>query len=120
VCGDTHLGPVVLPLCLPLTSFIDSSTTYACFGDLCPGEFLSTWINYAPPGEPGWFIYTFSESFTNNTDGMPIRSRIPLKPGVKVDRFGGVTGNLVASAGSPYDQRALPSANLEFDSSDAS
>ena len=37
-----------------------------------------------------------------------------LKPGTLVDRFGGVSGNFVAPAGSPYDQRALPPANLNW------
>jgi hypothetical protein len=119
VCGDARLGPVILPSCLPLT-FLIGSTTYSRFGGLCPGEFLSTWTNYAPPGKAGWFLYPFSDGFANNTAGLPIRGRITLKPGVKVDRFGGVTGNFVAPAGSPYDQRALPPANLDFDAGDAS
>lgn len=120
VYGDARLGPVILPSCLSLTALIESSTTYSRFGGLCPGEFLSTWTNYAPTGKVGWFFYSFADGFANNTAGSPIRGRMTLKPGVKVDRFGSVRGNFVAPAGSPYDQRALPPANMDYDSKDAS
>jgi hypothetical protein len=76
VCGDARLGPVVLPACLPLTSFIDSSTAYAPFGGLCPGKFLSTWTNYAPPDKPAWFIYPFADDFANNTAAISIHGRL--------------------------------------------
>ena len=97
-----------------MTSLIDSSTNYSRFGGLCPGEFLATWTNYPPPGKSGWFFYPFADGFANNTAGVPIRGRLTLKPGALVDRFGGVQGNFVAPAGSPYDQRALPPANLNW------
>ncbi|KAH8708609.1 hypothetical protein GQ44DRAFT_627530 [Phaeosphaeriaceae sp. PMI808] len=120
VCGDARLGPVVLPSCLPLVSLVGSSSTYLRFGGQCPGEFLASWTNYAPPGQAGWFFYPFADGFANDTVGAPIRGRMTLKPGVLVDRFGSVQGNFVAPAGSPYNQRALPPSNLNFDSASSS
>ncbi|KAH7075470.1 hypothetical protein BKA63DRAFT_533171 [Paraphoma chrysanthemicola] len=112
VCGDARLGPTNLPSCLPISSVVEGSSNYSRFGGLCPGEFLSAWINYAPPGRQGWFFYPYADGFANNTAGEPIRGRLTLKPGTLVDRFGGVQGTFVAPAGSPYNQRALPPANL--------
>ncbi|KAH6514839.1 hypothetical protein HBI81_204280 [Parastagonospora nodorum] len=118
VCGDARLGPVILPSCLPLSTLVGGSTTYGRFGGLCPGEFISMWTNYASAGEVSWFMYPFSDGFANNTAGSPIRGHMTLKPGTQVDRFGSARGNFVASAGSPYSQRALPPANLDFDMND--
>ena len=114
VCGDARLGPIVLPSCLPLTSLISSSTNYSRFGGLCPGEFLAAYTDYAAHGTAGWFWYPFADGFANNTAGVPIRGRMTLKPGTLIDRFGSVSGSFVAPAGSPYDQRALPPANLNW------
>ncbi|KAF2036134.1 hypothetical protein EK21DRAFT_53081 [Setomelanomma holmii] len=114
VCGDVRLGPAILPSCLPLTSVIDSISNYSRFGGLCPGEFLSTWTNYAAAGQGGWFFYPYADGFANNTAGQPIRGRLTLKPGMLVDRFGSASGTFVAPAGTPYNQRALPPVNLNF------
>jgi hypothetical protein len=119
VCGDARLGPVMLPACLPLTPLIDSSTTYARFGGLCPGKFLSKWTNYAPPGKSAWFVYPFADEFANNTAGIPIHGRLALNQARRLIAFGGITGNFVASTVTSYDQRALPLANLDFDSGDS-
>jgi len=120
VCGDPRLGPLVLPSCLPLTSLVDGESFYRRFGGLCPGEFLSAWTNYAVPGQTGWFMYPFADGFANTTAGVPIRGRITLKSGMFLDHFGGATGTFVAPARSPYDQRALPPANLDFDAKNGS
>jgi hypothetical protein len=112
VCGDARLGPTLLPSCLPLTSVIEGTSNYSRFGGLCPGEFLSAWTNYASPGQQGWFFYPYADGFANNTAGKPIHGRLTLKPGMQVDRFGGVQGTFLAPAGTPYNQRALPPANL--------
>lgn len=103
-----------------MSSLLDGSTSYHRFGGLRSGEFLSAWTNYAAAGQMGWFVYPFADGFANNTAGVPVRCRMTLKPGMLVDRFGSITGTFVAPAGSPYDQRALPPANLDFDSKNAS
>jgi hypothetical protein len=65
-------------------------------------------------------MYPFADGFANTTAGVPIRGRITLKSGILLDRFGGATGTFVAPARSPYDQRALPPANLDFDAKNGS
>jgi hypothetical protein len=120
VCGDARLGPVILPSCLPLSTLVGNLINYSRFGGLCPGEFLSMWTNYAPAGQTGWFLYPFSDGFANDTAGSPIHGHMTLRPGTQVDRFGSAQGNFVASVGSPYSQRALPPANLDFDMDDPS
>lgn len=111
VCGDSRLGPAVLPACPPLTSFF-SGTNYSRFGGLCPGEFIAKWTQSAPVDGVAFFEYPFANGFANDTTGTPIRGRMTLVPGTKVDRFGSAFGTFVAPAGSPYDQRALPPSNL--------
>lgn len=109
VCGESLLGPVKLPSCLPLTSL---TTTYKRLGDLCPGEFLAIWT------EAGKFRYPLADGFANDTSGVPIRANFTLTTGMLLDRFGGPSGTYVSPAGTPYDQRALPPANLNFNISD--
>ncbi|KAF2829707.1 hypothetical protein CC86DRAFT_391802 [Ophiobolus disseminans] len=109
VCGDPRLGPVVLSSCLPMTPHY----SFNRFGGLCPGEFLATWTNYATPGPVGNFRYPYSDGFANNTAGEPIRKYMTLKPGVQLDRFGGI-GMFVAPARSPYEQRSIPPESLNW------
>ncbi|KAF2708358.1 hypothetical protein K504DRAFT_456374 [Pleomassaria siparia CBS 279.74] len=119
VCGDNRLGPVILPSCLPLSTFVGQGSTYRRFGGLCPGEFLAKWTQFAPAGQ-GWFLYPYTDGFANNTAGDAIRGDLTLTPGMLVDRFGGTPGSFVAPGYSPYAQRALPPANLDFDARNAS
>ena len=42
VCGDSRLGPRLLPRRIPLGDLVN---TYDRFGGLCPGPFLAKWYN---------------------------------------------------------------------------
>ncbi|KAF7975342.1 hypothetical protein HWV62_9789 [Athelia sp. TMB] len=105
-CGDSRLGPKILPKKLPLASEVYG---YDRLGGHCPGEFLKKWYN----STAGSFIYPPQNGFQLNTANAPIDGNQTLLVGMRLDRFGSEYGSFVSPAGAPYIQRALPPSNLD-------
>jgi len=104
-CGDSRLGPKVLPTQLPLAAEI---VGYDRLGGLCGGPFLTKWWDsvkqqYTLPG---------NEGFQLDSSGKPIKGIQTLTVGLKLDRFGGETGSYLSPYGAPYSQRSIPPKNL--------
>ena len=59
----------------------------------------------------GWW-YPNTEGWTL-LNGMPLHATISLKAGQKVDLFGSGFGHVLAPAGTPYAERALPPSKLD-------
>lgn len=108
ICGDPRLGPITLPTFLPLST---STTGYDRFGGQCPGAFLTTWYNST--SSPPSYIYPPLAGYQAKTDGSALVGNITLQPGALIDRFGSEYGTYLAPFGTPYEQRALPPANLD-------
>ena len=112
ICGDSRLGPVVLPqFFLPLDPILD---IYDRFGGLCPGQFLEKWYNRTA-GERGGWIYPPQNGFSVDDDGEIIAANMTLQTGTFLDRFGSEYGSFLAPAAAPYLQRSLPPSNLNGD-----
>ncbi|KAK0728298.1 hypothetical protein B0T26DRAFT_848620 [Lasiosphaeria miniovina] len=115
VCGDSRLGPVVLPTYLePLESVVE---LYERYGGLCPGEFLAKHWNASHVNprtgkvEPSYEYPPF-EGFSLDAHHQPMRANFTLENGTYVDRFGSESGNYTSPFGSPYIQRSLPPNSL--------
>lgn len=106
VCGDSRLGPVVLPTNPPTDGLVD---IYDRFGGLCPGQFLAT---YYDESAKSW-IYPPDDGFQLDTAGDPIAAEMTLPVGLLIDRFGSEYGSYASPAAAPYMQRALPPSNLD-------
>ncbi|CAF9940207.1 MAG: hypothetical protein HETSPECPRED_002203 [Heterodermia speciosa] len=106
VCNDPRLGPLQLPTVFPLLSFVSD---YDRFGGRAPGQFLAKWTD----PKTGYFSYPPQDGFQLDVEGKPIKGKMTLAVGAEVDRFGSEYGKFVSAADSPYDQRALPPANLD-------
>jgi hypothetical protein len=106
ICGDSRLGPVLLPTLFPLSGLFG---TYDRFGGLCPGDFLTKWFN----PNTSYYNYPPDNGFQLNTAGQPIMGEVTLPVGLLIDRFGSETGTFVSPEGAPYMQRALPPSNLD-------
>ncbi|EAA32845.1 hypothetical protein GE21DRAFT_5460 [Neurospora crassa] len=110
ICGDSRLGPVVLPqFFLPLDPILD---IYDRFGGLCPGAFLEKWFNQTGSG---WWDYPPQNGFSVDDEGNIIAANLTLQTGTFVDRFGSEYGSFLAPAAAPYLQRSLPPSNLNGD-----
>lgn len=110
ICGDSRLGPVVLPqFFLPLDPILD---IYDRFGGLCPGQFLDTWFNKTGGG---WWDYPPQNGFSVDDEGEIIAANLTLQVGNFLDRFGSEYGSFLAPAAAPYLQRSLPPSNLNGD-----
>lgn len=105
ICNDARLGPVQLPRTLPLLSFVSD---YDRFGGRPPGEFLAKWTNTTTGG----WIWPRENGFSLNLEGKPIKGKMLLEAGTKVDRFGSEYGTYVSAADAPFDQRSLPPNSL--------
>ena len=110
ICGDSRLGPVVLPqFFLPLDPILD---IYDRFGGLCPGAFLERWFNTTSK----WWDYPPLNGFSVDEDtGKIVAANLTLQTGTFVDRFGSEYGSFLAPAAAPYLQRSLPPSNLDGD-----
>ncbi len=106
VCGDSRLGPVVLPSQPPTDGFVE---VYERFGGLCPGQFLAT---YYDPSAASW-KYPPYDGFQLDTAGQPIAAPMTLPTGMLIDRFGSEYGSYASPAAAPFMQRALPPSNLD-------
>lgn len=106
VCGDSRLGPVVLPSHPPSDSLVE---VYQRFDGLCSGRFLATYYD-SPTG--GW-KYSSYEGFQLDTTGQPIAAAMTLPVGQLIDRFGSEYGSYASPAADPFMQRALPPSNLD-------
>lgn len=110
ICGDSRLGPVVLPqFFLPLDPILD---IYDRFGGLCPGAFLEKWFNKTGGG---WWDYPPQSGFSVDDEGEIIAANLTLQVGTFLDRFGSEYGAFLAPAAAPYLQRSLPPSNLNGD-----
>ncbi|KAK1780164.1 hypothetical protein QBC45DRAFT_324263 [Copromyces sp. CBS 386.78] len=110
ICGDSRLGPVVLPqFFLPLDPILD---IYDRFGGLCPGQFLEKWFNRTGGG---WWDYPPQNGFSVDDAGEIIAANLTLQVGTFLDRFGSEYGAFLAPAAAPYLQRSLPPSNLNGD-----
>jgi len=110
-CGDTRLGPVVLPTKLPLGTIL---AEYHRLGGLCPGEFIKKWWSDA---KRDW-IYPDDDGFQLDISSKPIKGQQELPVGLLIDRFGYESGKFLAPADSPYTQRSLPPRNLDTPTTD--
>ena len=84
ICGDWRLGPVVLPVMLPLGTIMSS---YDRFGGLSPGKFLEKWTD-----EKGNYKYPPQNGFQLDAKKQAINGTLLLEPGTLVDRFGSEYG----------------------------
>lgn len=109
VCGDYDLGPVTLPLALPLNGVVGADSTYQRFGGACPGQILAQWTE----ATTGQFNYPPFAGYMLTTDGTPATFNITLTTGIVLDRFGSEYGSYMSPAGTPYAQRSLPPTNLD-------
>lgn len=85
ICGDTRLGPKMLPTDLPLSTLIGS---YQRFGGLCPGDWLKLWTDKTT----GKFVYPPLDGFEVMTNGKALFGNVTLLAGTRVDRFGSEYG----------------------------
>ncbi|CAK7237235.1 hypothetical protein SEUCBS140593_009890 [Sporothrix eucalyptigena] len=106
VCGDSRLGPVVLPSHPPTDSLVE---VYDRFGGLCPGQFLATYYDAAA----GSWKYPPFDGFQLDTAGKPIATAMTLPAGFLIDRFGSEYGSYASPAAAPFMQRALPPSSLD-------
>lgn len=84
ICGDSRLGPSVLPTQLPLGTFVSN---YDRFGGQTPGEFLKKWTDAS-----GSYVYPEQNGFQLNVDGAPILGTMLIRNGTLLDRFGSEYG----------------------------
>lgn len=117
ICGDSRLGPVVVPSTVPLLSDLSSLTSsYDRFGGLCPDEYLDKWYNPTCAYRNGdgdcrpGYIYPEQDGFLLDDMNMAINASYTLVPGTLIDRFGGEDSrdSFFSPYGSPYEQRSLP------------
>ncbi|CAK7236474.1 hypothetical protein SBRCBS47491_009649 [Sporothrix bragantina] len=106
VCGDSRLGPVVLPDHPPTDGIVE---IYNRFGGLCPGQFLATYYDLTVNG----WKYPPYDGFQLDTAGQPIAAAMTLPVGLLIDRFGSEYGSYASPAAAPFMQRALPPSNLD-------
>lgn len=84
ICGDSRLGPTVLPEKLPLGTLVAS---YDRFGGLTPSDFLAKWTD-----AEGNYKYPPQNGFQLDANGAAINGTMVLEPGTLVDRFGSEFG----------------------------
>jgi len=106
LCGDSRLGPLILPLGIPLGSIV---ANYDRLGGLCPSAFIQTWWNAT---SQSW-IYPSQNGFQLDVQNAPIMGQQALEVGQFIDRFGSEYGAFIAPADAPYSQRSLPPSNLD-------
>jgi hypothetical protein len=106
VCGDSRLGPRLLPKGIVLGDLVDD---YHRFGGLCPGEFLAKWYD----SSAGSWIYPPQAGFQLTSGGTTIEGAVTLPVDFLLDRFGSEYGTYTSPQGAPYKQRALPPSNLD-------
>jgi hypothetical protein len=105
-CGDSRLGPKVLPDTAPLGAIVETYNPF--YGNVCPGQFLKNWWNDTAQ----WWNYPPQSGYGLDNTGKPILGNITFTVGTLLDRFGSEYGYFVSPADAPYKQRALPPTNL--------
>jgi hypothetical protein len=107
------LGPKPLPQKVPVVPLLDQ---YQRFGQMSLDsfyhQFIKPWL-----GTPGsWIWPPGTDGFDMKKGppfGVPDRTKITLKPGTVLDRFGYATGRYLAPLGASFSSRALPPQALE-------
>lgn len=106
ICGNIHLGPIVLPYKLPLLSLVSN---YDRFGGYTPAQFLEEWRNYSITDKYEYSYPPENGFLLDNSDPPePIKGEVVLKKGQMLDRFGSEGGEYLGAADAPFDQRSLP------------
>lgn len=104
--GDWRLGPKVLPergsIGTMLAGYerLDDFPTAAQFLDCYWNDSIGGWWF---PDQDGFVL----------DDGKPVKRKVTLRPGQKLDLFGSGMGRFLAPAGTPYEKRGLPPSNLD-------
>lgn len=103
--GDWRLGPAELPRTGAIGRMLKG---YERLGGLSASAFLQCYWNERTGG--WWYPYPDRWALLN---GVPLKTTIALKAGQKVDLFGSGFGHVLAPAGTPYAERALPPGDLD-------
>lgn len=105
--GDARFGPDNLPRPWqqPAGPILAG---YHRFGGLSPDKFLE---RYWDATANSW-KYPPQDGFVLDRTGQPVRWETELRPGRRLDRFGGEGGGFLAPVGFPYGTRAIPPQNL--------
>lgn len=104
--GDWRLGPKVLPERGPIGTLLDG---YERLDDFpAAAQFLACYWNDTIGG---WW-YPDQDGFVLH-NGQPVKRKVTLRTGQKLDLFGSGMGRFLAPAGTPYEKRGLPPSNLD-------
>lgn len=104
--GDWRLGPKVLPERGSIGTLLDG---YERLDDFpTAAQFLACYWNdtlggWWFPDQDGFLLH----------DGQPVKRKVVLRAGQKLDLFGSGMGRFLAPAGTAYGKRALPPSNLD-------
>ncbi|MFF5262366.1 TNT domain-containing protein [Actinomadura viridis] len=111
VQGDPRLGPLYLPR---TGYFAYLLRGYVRYGGLSPSEFLYQYWDENKVPAPDW-RYPPDDGFTHELkyiNSRPERSRVTLRVGQYIDRFGAETGRFLSPGGASFPSRALPPDSL--------
>ncbi|MDL9944107.1 glycohydrolase toxin TNT-related protein [Gordonia sp. ABSL11-1] len=59
-----------------------------------------------------WWIYPAEQGYVLDRNKQPIKHKITLRVGKRMDRYGGEGGNFLSVPGTKYAARSLPPSNL--------
>jgi hypothetical protein len=107
------LGPKPLPQKVPVVPLLDQ---YQRFGQMSLASFNHQFIKPLPGTAGAWIWPPGTDGFDFKKGppfGVPDRTKITLKPGTVLDRFGYATGRFLAPVGVSFSSRALPPQALD-------